>query len=425
MGLLSGQVAFITGAARGQGRSHALRLAEEGADIIAVDIDHDIDSVYVPMARAADLAQTVKLVQATDHRIVARTADVRDQVALDAVVAEGLAEFGHIDIVSANAGVSTKGKTWELSDAEWQDVIDINLTGVWRTVKAVVPSMIEADRGGCIVLTSSLAGLKGYSNIAAYVAAKHGVNGLMRTLANELGPHRIRVNSVCPGLIDTDLMMNGATYALFRPEIEHPTKQDAIRTMQVLPTDYLDPVDVSNTIVFLASNAARYVTGWPCPSTPGRSVGTDRSRSRAAPGTVAATARAPRQRGRRRRQRDDPRWRSQPPSAATRTAPAGTEVVLLADTGRQRNLVQHQTGGLGSQVQVPLARHGWLRTPGQRAPCGLAMLVGSSSAPSGVAAESAPVSSGAGLPARGAAAPAQGRAGLVVEGAVETAAYLR
>lgn len=264
MGQLTGQVAFITGAGRGQGRSHAVRLAEEGADIIAVDIGHDIDSVYVPMATAADLAQTVKLVEATDHRIVARQADVRDQAALDAVVAEGLAELGHIDIVSANAGVSTKGKTWELTDAEWQDVIDVNLTGVWRTVKAVVPSMIAADRGGCIVLTSSLAGLKGYSNIAAYVAAKHGVNGLMRTLANELGPYRIRVNSVCPGLIDTDLMMNDATYRLFRPEIEHPTKDDArevFRTMQVLPTDYLDPLDVSNALVYLASDAARYVTG--------------------------------------------------------------------------------------------------------------------------------------------------------------------
>ncbi len=264
MGQLSGQVAFITGAARGQGRSHAVRLAQEGADVVAVDIGHDIDSVYIPLGTPEDLAQTAKLVEATGQRVIARQADVRDQEALDAVVAAGLAEFDHIDIVSANAGISTKGKTWELSDAQWHDVIDVNLTGVWRTVKAVVPSMIDAGRGGCIVLTSSLAGLKGYSNIAAYVAAKHGVNGLMRTLANELGPHRIRVNSVCPGLIDTDLMMNDATYRLFRPEVDHPTKRDALevfRTMQVLPTDYLDPVDVSNAIVFLASEAARFVTG--------------------------------------------------------------------------------------------------------------------------------------------------------------------
>ena len=264
MGQLTGQVAFITGAARGQGRSHALRLAEEGADIIAVDIGHDIDSAYVSMGTAADLAQTVKLVEATDHQILARQADVRDQAALDAVAADGLAQFGHIDIVSANAGIGTRGKTWELTEAQWQDVIDVNLTGVWRTVKAVVPSMIAADRGGCIVLTSSLAGLHGYSNIASYVAAKHGVNGLMRTLANELGPHRIRVNSVCPGLINTDLMMNDATYGMFRPELDHPTKEDALkvfRTMQILPIDYLEPVDVSNTIVYLASDAGRYVTG--------------------------------------------------------------------------------------------------------------------------------------------------------------------
>jgi (+)-trans-carveol dehydrogenase len=264
VGQFSGQVALITGAARGQGRSHAVRMAEEGADIIALDIGHDIETVYIPLGSEEDLAQTAKLVEATGRQVIARTADVRHQAELDAVVAEGLARFGHIDIVSANAGISTKGKTWELSDAQWQDVLDVNLTGVWRTVKAVVPPMIEAGRGGCIVLTSSLAGLKGYSNISAYVAAKHGVNGLMRTLANELGPHRIRVNSVCPGLIDTDLMMNDATYRLFRPEIAHPTREDAVevfRTMQVLPTDYLDPADVSEAIVYLASKAARYVTG--------------------------------------------------------------------------------------------------------------------------------------------------------------------
>jgi SDR family mycofactocin-dependent oxidoreductase len=265
MGKLSGKVAFITGAARGQGRSHALRLAEDGADIVAVDINEDIDTVFYPLASSTDLEHTVKLVEEIGSRILARTADVRDQSALDAVVAEGLAAFGHIDIVAANAGIATTmAKTWELSEREWQDVVDVNLTGVWHTVKAVVPAMIDAGQGGCIVLTSSLAGLKGYSNIAGYVAAKHGVNGLMRTLANELGPHNIRVNTVCPGLIHTDMMMNQPTYDVFRPDIENPTKEDAtevFRAMQVLPTDWLEPRDVSEIIAWLASDAARFITG--------------------------------------------------------------------------------------------------------------------------------------------------------------------
>ncbi len=269
MGNLDGKVAFITGAARGQGRSHAVALAESGADIVIVDIDHDIESVFYPLATADDLEETVRLVEKTGQRVLARTVDVRDSSALDTTVAEAIATLGHIDIVSANAGIATTMmKTWEMSERDWQDVIDVNLTGVWRTIKAVVPPMIAADRGGCIVLTSSLAGLKGYSNIAGYVAAKHGVNGLMRTLANELGPYNIRVNTVCPGLIHTDMMMNQPTYNIFRPEIENPTKEDAtevFRSMQVLPTDWLEPHDVSEVIVWLASDAARFITGTAIP----------------------------------------------------------------------------------------------------------------------------------------------------------------
>jgi (+)-trans-carveol dehydrogenase len=265
VGKLSGKVAFITGAARGQGQSHAIRLAEDGADIVAIDILENVGTAFYPMASATDLEHTVKLVEDTGQRILARQADVRDQAALDAVVAEAIGSFGRIDIVVGNAGIATTmAKTWELTDREWQDVIDVNLTGVWRTVKATVPAMIAGGRGGTIVLTSSLAGLKGYSNIAGYVAAKHGVNGLMRTLANELGPHGIRVNSVCPGLIHTDMMMNQATYDVFRPELDQPTKEDAtevFRTMQVLPADWLEPRDVSEIIAFLASDAARFITG--------------------------------------------------------------------------------------------------------------------------------------------------------------------
>jgi SDR family mycofactocin-dependent oxidoreductase len=265
MGNLTGKVALVTGAARGQGRSHAVRLAEDGADIVGIDIATDIDTVFYSLASADDLDETQRLVEKTGQRMLARVADVRDQAALDGVVAQAIDDLGSIDIVVANAGIATSMlKTWELSDADWQDVIDVNLTGAWRTIKATVPSMIAAGRGGSIVLTSSLAGLKGYSNIAGYVAAKHGVNGLMRTLANELGPYSIRVNTICPGLINTDMMLNQPTYDVFRPELEHPTQDDALevfRTMQVLPIDWLTPRDVSEVVAFLVSDAARYVTG--------------------------------------------------------------------------------------------------------------------------------------------------------------------
>ena len=265
MGTLSGKVAFITGAGRGQGRAHAVKLASEGADIVAVDLLGEIATTFYPLATVDDLDHTVKLVEETGQRIVARQADVRDQAALDAAVAAGVDTFGRLDVVAANAGIATTmARTWELTDDEWNDVVEVNLTGVWRTVKAAIPAMLAAGNGGSIVLTSSLAGLKGYSNIAGYVAAKHGVNGLMRTLANELGPHGIRVNTVCPGLIHTDMMMNQPTYDVFRPELEHPTKADAtevFRSMQVLPIDWLEARDVSEVIAWLASDHARYITG--------------------------------------------------------------------------------------------------------------------------------------------------------------------
>jgi SDR family mycofactocin-dependent oxidoreductase len=264
MGRLQGKVALITGAARGQGRSHAVRLAEEGADIVAIDIAAAIPTAYYPAATPADLQLTAKLVEAQGVRALIAEADVRDQGGLDDVVARALDAFGHIDIVVANAGTASHAPSWELADDQWQNVMDVNLTGVWRTVKACVPAMIARGQGGAVVLTSSLAGLHGYGNIASYVAAKHGVNGLMRTLANELGPHNIRVNTVCPGLINTDMMMNDETYAMFRPDVEHPTLEDAkavFQTMQLLPLDWLEPRDVSNAIAFLVSDDARAITG--------------------------------------------------------------------------------------------------------------------------------------------------------------------
>jgi (+)-trans-carveol dehydrogenase len=266
MGRVEGKVAFITGAARGQGRSHAVRLAEEGADIIAVDLCGQVDTVPYPMATPEDLAQTVKEVEALDRRIVARQADVRDIAALTAVVEEGVAELGgRLDIVSANAGIaSTGGLTTEFSEQSWADMMDINLTGVWHTTKAAVPHMITAGNGGCIVLTSSAAGLMAYPGVGHYVAAKHGVVGLMRTLALELAPHMIRVNSIHPTQVDTDMIQNETVWRLFSPDEPNPSKESfapVSQEMNALPIPWVEPRDISNALLFLASDEARYITG--------------------------------------------------------------------------------------------------------------------------------------------------------------------
>jgi (+)-trans-carveol dehydrogenase/(-)-trans-carveol dehydrogenase len=264
-GRVAGKVAFITGAARGQGRSHAIRLAQEGADIIAVDILEDVPGIPYAGATEADLAETVKQVEALDRRIVASRADVRDYAALKSALDDGVAQLGRLDIVSANAGIGTSPhKSWELDEDTWQTMIDINLTGVWHTAKAAIPHLIEGGNGGAIILTSSAAGLQAYENIAHYVSAKHGVVGLMRTLALELAPHMIRVNSIHPTQVDTPMIQNEATYRLFRPDLEHPTKDDfapASQTVNALPIPWVEPVDISNAVLFLASDEGRYVTG--------------------------------------------------------------------------------------------------------------------------------------------------------------------
>src|SRR5690625_2013824 len=216
-GRVAGKVAFITGAARGQGRSHALRLAEEGADIIAVDTLEDIPGVPYALATQADMDETVRLVEATGRRIVARKADVRNFEELKRAVDEGVAELGRLDIVNANAGISgPMAPTVDLEESAWRNMIDINLTGVWHTAKAAIPHLLGGGRGGSIVITSSVAGLKGMANIGHYVAANHGVVGLMRTLALELGDQNIRVNTIHPTQVDTPMIMNEATMRLFR-----------------------------------------------------------------------------------------------------------------------------------------------------------------------------------------------------------------
>ncbi|UOQ57538.1 mycofactocin-coupled SDR family oxidoreductase [Leucobacter allii] len=263
-GRLAGKVAFITGAARGQGRSHAIRLAQEGADIIAVDVSQQIETVPYPTARAEDLAETVRQVEALDRRIVAREADVRDLAALTAVVDDAVAELGRLDIVLANAGISTPASSLDMDEETWQTMIDINLTGVWKTIKAAVPHIQAGGRGGSVVITSSLAAIYANPGTAHYSAAKAGLVMLAKVLAKELAPESIRVNTVHPTTVATDMILNEPTYRLFRPDLEHPTREDfevAARTLNRLPIAAMEPVDISNAILYLVSDDGRYVTG--------------------------------------------------------------------------------------------------------------------------------------------------------------------
>jgi SDR family mycofactocin-dependent oxidoreductase len=264
VGRLDHKVAFITGAARGQGRSHPVRLAEEGADIIAVDICDQMDVVNYPMATEEDLAETVRLVELGDRRIVARKVDVRDHKALKDAVGAGVAELGRLDIIVANAGISSVGPALELSEEEWDAVVDVDLKGVWLTCKAGVPHILEHGEGGSVAITSSAAGLHAYANLAHYAAAKHGLVGLMKVLAIELGPSRIRVNSIHPTQVNTPMLMVEYNFKLFCPDIEHPTEEDFRPVSQahhVLPVPWVNSVDISNAIVFLASDEGRYITG--------------------------------------------------------------------------------------------------------------------------------------------------------------------
>jgi len=264
-GRVEGKVAFITGAARGQGRSHAVRLAQEGADIIAIDVCKAIEGVAVAPSTPEDLAETADLVKGHNRRIYTAEVDVRDYDALKAAVDTGVEQLGRLDIIVANAGIGNGGATLDkTSERDWTDMIDVNLGGVWKTVKAGVPHLLEGGRGGSIILTSSVGGLKAYPHTGHYVAAKHGVVGLMRTFAVELGQHNIRVNSVHPTNVNTPLFMNEGTMKLFRPDLEKPGPDDlavVAQMMHVLPIGWVEPEDISNAVLFLASDEARYVTG--------------------------------------------------------------------------------------------------------------------------------------------------------------------
>ncbi|MDE3206241.1 MAG: mycofactocin-coupled SDR family oxidoreductase [Acidobacteriota bacterium] len=256
MGRLEGKVAFITGAARGQGRSHAVRLAAEGADIVGIDICRQLVKGY-PGSTPEDLAETVALVEKQGGSMLALEADVRDFEEVRSSVTQGLERFGRLDAVVANAGIFSFGRMWEITLEQWRDVIDVNLTGVFHTIKAVVPPMIEQGEGGSIVLISSVSGLKGTPFTGAYTAAKHGVTGLCRTLANELGEHRIRVNSIHPASVPTPMISDPALFDLI---LEHSDTLAPIY-MNTLPYTDMPAEYVSHMVAYLVSDESRYMTG--------------------------------------------------------------------------------------------------------------------------------------------------------------------
>lgn len=264
MGTLEGTVAFITGAARGQGRSHAVALAREGADIIAVDTTAKLDTIPYPLATAADLDETVRIIEQTGREIVAREADVRDSGALAEAVTAGVDRFGRLDIVIANAGIFGHAPTLEMSDEAWQDTIDINLTGVWRSLKASVPHIVAGGRGGAVVITSSVAAVQANANTAHYASSKAGLIMLMKVLAKELAPHDIRVNTVHPTAVATDMILNESLYRLFAPDVDNPTRADfekAAQDLNALPVVTLEPEDVTEQVLHLVSDRGRYITG--------------------------------------------------------------------------------------------------------------------------------------------------------------------
>jgi SDR family mycofactocin-dependent oxidoreductase len=259
MGLLDGKVAFVTGAARGQGRSHAVRLAREGSSVIAIDVADQVSrhNTYAP-ATEAELKETAGLLEQEGRPFVVETADVRDLESLDRIVADGVAQLGgRLDVVVANAGINNWSRFWEMSEEQWLTLVDINLSGVWRTMKAAVPQMISADNGGSIINVSSVAGIRALPGQAHYSAAKHGVVGLTKSAAIELGEYGIRVNSIHPWGVATPMGEDPYTATMLT---EHPNYLVSFGC--ALPSiGFADPDDISDAVVWLASDLSRTVTG--------------------------------------------------------------------------------------------------------------------------------------------------------------------
>ncbi len=263
-GLLADQVAVVTGAARGQGRSHALALAKEGASIIALDACAPIATVPYPLSTKADLETTAERVEALGSRVIHGVVDVRDLAEMDRFIRGAVADLGRLDIVCANAGISTPSSTLEMTEETWQTTIDINLTGVWKTCKATVRHIVAGNRGGSVIIKSSAATAMISQNIAHYTAAKHGLIGFMRVLAKELAPHRIRVNTLHPTGVKTPMILNEPMYRLFRPDLADPSREDfetSARSHHALGVPAVEPEDVSAAVVYLAAPSGRYVTG--------------------------------------------------------------------------------------------------------------------------------------------------------------------
>jgi SDR family mycofactocin-dependent oxidoreductase len=261
-GRLAGKVALITGAARGIGRAQAVRFAQEGADVIALDMCGPVDTVLVPPASPGDLDETARAVADAGGRVASEIVDVRDIDGLQAATDRGAERFGGIDVVCGTAGITSRQLATDMDEDTWRTMLDVNLTGVWSTCRATAPYLIDRG-GGSMILVSSIAGLRGLVGVAHYTAAKHGVVGLMRSLANELAPHNIRVNSVHPTNVDTPLIQNDTVRSAFRPDLEHVSREqfaEAARSMNMLAIPWVEAVDVANACLFLASDEARYIT---------------------------------------------------------------------------------------------------------------------------------------------------------------------
>ncbi len=267
MGRVEGKIALITGAARGQGRNHALRLAEQGADIIALDICADLPTIEYPLGTEDELNETAAGVEKRGRRVVSAKVDVRDAGRLDDVVSAAVSELGGLDIVSVNAGICGYGQVLDLTAEEWKELLDVNLTGAFNTAKATIPHILSQGRGGSVIFTASTCGLEAVAGIGHYNASKFGVVGLTKTLALELGESGVRVNAVCPTNVATPMFQNDPTMKLFFPDLENPGLADAeapdsvARQMHVIPIPWVEVDDITNAVMFLASDEARYVTG--------------------------------------------------------------------------------------------------------------------------------------------------------------------